>query len=563
MTHCAKTGGIAVPSSYTHIIICVYKFVLSKNVNEFIVSCQFIYIELLMAAYRKHDFTNAIKVKKVEEKTSLLEQDSTKSEAREGYHNHEFDDDEFIWYESIFFFGAVALFISLSIGVTFYSYYNDWPWTTALLAASSALLGPIFDLPQQPHPDHGYAFTLMYFIYGQSLFVWTISEVVARLIKRAPQIEARERQKLFEMCELEDLDQDGYIGWTDYFKYQQKKISFHIGWEYQKHKIFVFVSLFCWVWLGIWFCMVYLDKSLPSALYFVLSTLSQMGLATPPCSGEDEDKTMCVYDSVTGVFLSVYIIIGVPLFAYAVGQVAGIMIERSVRADEKKILLTPLSKEEYDFACKLYGDDEDLSLAEFTILELLRLQRVNMEDLEDIRELFGAIDEETTGNVTKPMLAQRNLLRRYGSLDDLLLQQHKRKDASSPTRSIMSDIIPSSIHAGDEEFFPAPPTPYQNFPHTPYLPHNHSEPAILPSRQSYHKLPNSGSHTNLTRFGDDTSETDSAEFPGMIKRISFAEYNEIVLPLAVDLALPGHADEILETVPEVDEDSSSRLYFGS
>lgn len=507
-----------------------------------------------MAAYRKHDFKNVIKVKKINELTSLIDQDPAKLEAHSHSHHDDYDE-EFLWYESIFFFGAVALFLSLSIGVTFYTYYNDWPWTTALLAASSALLGPIFDLPQQPHADSGYGFTLMYFIYGQSLFVWTISEVVARLIKRAPQIEARERQKLFEMCELEDLDQDGYIGWTDYFKYQQKKMSYYIGWEYHKHKIFVFLSLFCWVWIGIWFCMDYLNKSMPSALYFVFSTLSQMGLATPPCYGEDVDKTMCEYDTFTGIFLSFYIIIGVPLFAYAVGQVAGIMIERSVRADEKKILLTPLSKEEYDFACKLYGDDEDLSLAEFTILELLRLQRVNMEDLEDIRELFAAIDEETTGNVTKPMLAQRNLLRRYGSLDDIMFNQ-KRKEAPSPTRSVMSDIIPCSIHPGDEDLVPTQLSSFRDFPSSPYLPHNYSEPTVLPSRQSQQSVPNSRSHTNLSRY-DDNSETNSSDFPGMIKRISFAEYNEIVLPLAVDLALPGHADEIeiLECVPEVDESS--------
>jgi hypothetical protein len=61
-----------------------------------------------------------------------------------------------------------------------------------------------------------------------------------------------------------------------------------------------------------------------------------------------------------------------------------------------------------------------ISLGEFTILELLRLQRIRQEDLEKIREIFNQIDEGTTGNISKPMLATKNLLvRGYGSFDEV------------------------------------------------------------------------------------------------------------------------------------------------
>ena len=468
---------------------------------------------------------------------------------------HEHDDgnyDNEKWYENLLVVGAVALFISLSVGVTFYKFFNDWPWTTALLAATTALLGPIFDLPQQPHADPGYAFTLLYFIYGQSLFVWTISEVVARLIKRAPQIEARERQKLFEMYELEDLDNDGMIGWSDYITYQWKMLPYYIGWEYHKHKIYVFIGLVCWIILGIWYCMHYVGYSGPSALYFIFSTLSQMGLATPPCDDKEVDPTMCVYDPYMAIFLSIYVIIGVPLFAYAVGMVAGILIERSIRAEEKAILLTPLSKEEYNFACKLYGDDDTLSLAEFTILELLRLQRVKMEDLEDIRELFAAIDEETTGNVTKPMLAQRNLLRKYGSFDDIDFYASRRTtEVPSPTRSVQSSLCVST-YPEDAEF---------NLPPLPFLRHMHTEPV----GQSSARNPAENLLTSdFNLFDSESREESSKDVPDLIRRISFSEYNEIVLPLAIDLALPGLTDTEdfhLETIEEEPESMDKGRIF--
>ena len=471
---------------------------------------------------------------------------SCEESKHEHYYTH--DDDE-KWYENLLIVGAVALFISLTIGVSFYTIFNDWPWTTALLAATTALLGPIFDMPQQPHADPGYAFTLLYFIYGQSLFVWTISEVVARLIKRAPQIEARERQKLFEMYELEDLDNDGMIGWSDYITYQWKMLPYYIGWEYHKHKIYVFIGLVCWIILGIWYCMHYVGYSGPSALYFIFSTLSQMGLATPPCDDKEVDPTMCVYDPYMAIFLSIYVIIGVPLFAYAVGMVAGILIERSIRAEEKAILLTPLSKEEYNFACKLYGDDDTLSLAEFTILELLRLQRVKMEDLEDIRELFAAIDEETTGNVTKPMLAQRNLLRKYGSFDDIDFYASRRaNEVPSPTRSVQSSLG-ASTHPEEPEF--------SHPPIAPFLRHMHTEPTYMSTARS----PGGSLHTSdYNTIDTESKEESSREMPDMMRRISFSEYNEIVLPMAIDWALPGltesedfHLETIEEEEPELFE----------
>jgi Ca2+-binding EF-hand superfamily protein len=397
------------------------------------------------------------------------------------------------WYENPFILGAVTLCVSLFVGVAFYVQYNDWPWTTALMAATTVLLGPVWDVPQQPHPSHGYTFTLVYYIYGQSLFVWTITEVIAKLISRAPEIEARERQKLFEMCELEDLDNDGHIGWGDYIRYLWRMTPYYIGWEHQKHKYYVFICLFAWIFTGIYFCVLYLDYTYSSALYFVLSTLSQMGLASAPCTG---NTTMCEFDPTTAIFLSIYVIVGVPLFAYFIGLVAGIMIERSIRAEEKAILLTPLSKGEFDFACNLYGDDEELSLAEFTILELLRLQRVSIDDLEDIRELFAAIDDQTTGNLTKPMLSQVNLLKKYGS-----------------------------FHSNQSD----PPV------HSPARDKN----ATIPSEEE-----------------PDESLKDASD---MIRRMSHAEYNDIVLPLAIEYALPGlaegeHEDEIEVEVVEHEHD---------
>jgi hypothetical protein len=56
-----------------------------------------------------------------------------------------------------------------------------------------------------------------------------------------------------------------------------------------------------------------------------------------------------------------------------------------------------------------------MSLSEFTILELLRLQRVSIDDLEMIKILFQQIDHFSCGNIDKSMLAKAKLIHGYGS----------------------------------------------------------------------------------------------------------------------------------------------------
>jgi hypothetical protein len=56
-----------------------------------------------------------------------------------------------------------------------------------------------------------------------------------------------------------------------------------------------------------------------------------------------------------------------------------------------------------------------MSLSEFTVLELLRLQRVTVADLEMIKNLFEQIDINQCGNIDKAMLAKVKLIHGYGS----------------------------------------------------------------------------------------------------------------------------------------------------
>lgn len=57
--------------------------------------------------------------------------------------------------------------------------------------------------------------------------------------------------------------------------------------------------------------------------------------------------------SVRGVFVGIYVIVGVPLFAFTLGQFAGMIVERAIREREMQIMSRPLGESEFRFALKL------------------------------------------------------------------------------------------------------------------------------------------------------------------------------------------------------------------
>mgnify|MGYP003386760050 CR=1 FL=1 len=213
--------------------------------------------------------------------------------------------------------------------------------------------------------------------------VYCVAAAVGKLMAIAPEIAAHERHRLQEMGSPEDFDGDGRIGVADYCAYIKHNILYQIGWVDNKARYRIWLALLFWIVVGILYGLYYEEFDLADSVYFTFDTLVEMALSTPTCYTKqgtlsDED---CEFGVFRGIFLSLYIQIGCPLFALSVAHFAGIIIEATVRQHEKEILHTPLTEEEYQFASNLYGEDELLNLGEFTILELLRLQRVSMEDL--------------------------------------------------------------------------------------------------------------------------------------------------------------------------------------
>jgi hypothetical protein len=264
----------------------------------------------------------------------------------------------------------LMIFFSIFTGVVFYHYMNSWSISTATFYAVNTLLGELFMVPGNKTPVAD-VFTVLYYIYGAFFLAGILGQYVGVLVTKAQEMAATERKKLMEIPENPiDTDQDGYVGFWDHFEFHKMKLQQKIGWETHQWKYITFGIVILWICVGILYGMFMEHKEFGSALFFAVSTIagacyvgkSLSLLETthprtgPECDGGDD--TDCDIGMVREILLTVYVLIGYPLFTILLGQFASLFIEHTVREHEKEILRSPLSEEEYRYAANLYGDDE-------------------------------------------------------------------------------------------------------------------------------------------------------------------------------------------------------------
>lgn len=404
------------------------------------------------------------------------------------------------WYENVYAVGPIILIISLLFGVAFYVVYDGWDLSTSFFFATQALLGVMYGVPLQPH-SLSEIFTLCYYLYGSTLIAGAIGAFAGHLVTTAPQIAADERRRMFERASLEDVDGDGFIGVHDFVRYMQNNIGYLIGWEDHRTKYLTVLAALGWILIGCIYGMLYERWSFQTSFFFCLSAMAQAGAPAPPCDGGD--AYTCELGTFRGYAMGVFLIVGCPLFALCMGQFAGLMVERAIRVKERRILHRPLTEEEYKYAANLYKSDEVLDLGEFTILELLRLERVTLDDLRLIKELFQKIDYNYSGIIDKPMLRKSKLMERgYGSFDDANLLERR-------------DTIKSALPR------------VKSLPDMDELENTHVEDEALTSRLG------ASNHDDEDYYSCDESYFNRGT---SIRRMSLGEYNDVVVSMTVAAA---------------------------
>jgi Ca2+-binding EF-hand superfamily protein len=135
------------------------------------------------------------------------------------------------------------------------------------------------------------------------------------------------------------------------------------------------------------------DMGVVNALYFAIGALATGGLMAPTLG-----VTGTIPDS-KALFVGLYCLTGIPIFAMALGRFANVLIGRHLAAREQASLSKPISEDEFEFASQLITNDGSIDLAEFIVLELYRTGKLDEASIGAIKAEFQRLDTDSDGTI--------------------------------------------------------------------------------------------------------------------------------------------------------------------
>jgi hypothetical protein len=346
----------------------------------------------------------------------------------------------------------LVLVLSLVISTIFYKNHHDWDYPTSIFFATQTIVGVMYGVPSE-NDRVGKIFTMFAYIIGTT-FVATATGAYVTVVVQAAVLRARERLHLSNPQPGSFISLSG--GHHIHTTSRGAKLLDIVLYDDYKYKFYVFFTAFFWYLLGVAYGLVYEGYFLTDAMLFALGAMACAGNPPPPCFGVDESS--CSVGTFRSLFLTLYLIIGTPLFTLMMGQFAGLVIDRAVHASELANMEKPLSDEEFAFAsrfvfssptlssnpdhdppraeddlltiphntsstslllletynsyqnensssCYQQGGDplpssnSNVDFSQFMILEMIRLKRISGKEIQDLKEVFSAIDFNSTGRI--------------------------------------------------------------------------------------------------------------------------------------------------------------------
>lgn len=239
---------------------------------------------------------------------------------------------------NIYFVVFATFFLSICFGIIFYSNWHDWQISTSFYYSSQVLLGNMYGIPVEMD-SFSQVFTMIFFLWGTAL--------IATFHLVATSNEFLHLQRLSNLLPvplatpLSSLDMtDGSRTNSRFLERNWKWLFESIRSNFQSSYITAVCSVI-WVILGTLFGVFYEKWTVAESLYFAVGAMSAAGIPNPSCSNGDDEFPLatCQLGPFRGCALGVYLIVGVPLFAFTIGHVAGYLVFSVTNYSRQKIFL--------------------------------------------------------------------------------------------------------------------------------------------------------------------------------------------------------------------------------
>lgn len=276
---------------------------------------------------------------------------------------------------------ALVVYIpAVAVGATVYSSVNGWGLGTSVFYVAQALAGNMFNTPEDSRETRW--LTLALFLFGSSIYAAAMGAFISSSLEDAV---ARSRAAYAA---------DSIIS------------------AWSPRRLIGLASLL-WLLIGCAYGVLYEGLDSGDALFFALGTFSASGSPPPICLPKDRPGD-CALGAARTAFVTAYVCVGVPLFQALLSSLSFSLINDALTKRELEQMVQPLCQEDLRFALAIHkggkAGEGRIDLSDFILMELLRIRRVSMQDVEEIKELFSLIDRNGDGEVDVAELARCHLL---------------------------------------------------------------------------------------------------------------------------------------------------------
>jgi hypothetical protein len=296
-------------------------------------------------------------------------------------------------------FTSISIFsycLWISVGIVFYSYYDDFTNATAFFYTMEAGLSIGFCNPGEKD-DWSKLFTIFYVIAGSLILTGGVSTLVAMLVRRRLNI-SRSLAHKEGLATLRDPVTDK-ITVLSFLRYVWYTFKLHIGWYSDRTGVIVFILFLFWMAVGTIYGMLEEGWSFITALYWAVTTVSTGGLQSPPCLHDSTGDT-CDIGDLRGTLMGLFIVFGVPIYAVFIGHFAVKFVQGILRKHALNALAVQWEDSEFKVAALLlspHSSETSVSCGEYVLFELIRLGYISEDDVRDLKERFLEFDPERKG----------------------------------------------------------------------------------------------------------------------------------------------------------------------
>jgi len=283
---------------------------------------------------------------------------------------------------------VVPLVLSTSVlsGALVYQNLDEsWSFAWAFYFAVQAVFGVMYNNLQTS--EFGEGFTLFLYIFGSAVCASAVGSFVSQTMAEVGVVASNERRKHRAKT---GPAVDGLIETID-----------SLGIFHASSRRALALACSAWICLGVTTTMLVKHVSLLKAVQIALGAVSGAGFPAPP-------SDPALFGDAESLALALYIVAGVPLFVASIGQLSLGVVESAVRQGERQLMERPLSDSELALVQSLHehtrrsqggeeigeelAQDPHIDLSDFIVMELLRLQRIDEDELVDITSLFDRLN---------------------------------------------------------------------------------------------------------------------------------------------------------------------------